>query len=114
MEVRKVKKLTSLSTLTTGLQAVATILSAVRVITVSLRSIASTSPNENSAENNSEQDHKGSGRGLHKWIIIAGAVVGLITIAYLENMISNFKQKRQNVPKEQPEEERFESVYVNS
>ena len=108
------KKLTSLSTLTTGLQAIATILSAVRVITVSLRSIASTSPNENSSENNSEQNHKGSGRGLHKWIIIAGAVVGLITIAYLENMISNFKQKRQNVTKEQPAEERFESVYVNS
>ncbi len=109
-------KFTTLSTLTTGLQAVATILSAVRVITVSLRSIASTSPNENSSENNSEQEqnHKGSGRGLHKWIIIAGAVVGLITIAYLENMISNFKQKKQNVPKEQPAEERFESVYVNS
>jgi hypothetical protein len=114
MEVRKVKnKFTSLSTLTTGLQAVATILSAVRVITVSLRSIATTSPNENSQEDK-EQNHKGSGHGLHKWIIVAGAVVGLITIAYLENMISNFKQKKQNVPKEQPAEERFESVYVNS
>ncbi|MGH9922105.1 MAG: hypothetical protein ACRD38_05085 [Nitrososphaerales archaeon] len=107
-------KFTTLSTLTTGLQAVATILSAVRVITVSLKSIASTSPNEESQENNSEQNHKSSGRGLHKWIIVAGAVVGLITIAYLENMISNFKQKKQNVPKEQPVEERFESVYVNS
>jgi hypothetical protein len=104
MEVRKVKnKFTTLSALTTGLQAVATILSAVRVITVSLRSIASTSPNENGSESNPEQNHKGSGRGIHKWIIIAGAVVGLITIAYLENMITSFKQ-----------EERFESVYVNS
>jgi len=107
-------KFTTLSALTTGLQAVATILSAVRVITVSLRSIASTPSNENSPESNPEQNHKGSGRGIHKWIIIAGAIVGLITIAYLENMINNFKQKKQNVPNEKPAEERFESVYVNS
>ena len=102
-------KFTTLLALTTGLQAVATILSAVRVITVSLKSFSSTTPNDNS----SEQDHKTSGRGMHKWIIVAGAVVGLITIAYLENIVTSFKRKQSHA-EEKPTQEKFESVYVNS
>ena len=109
MEVQRSLKFTSLSAITTALQAVATILSAVRVITVSMKSLASTSRNDNS----SEQNHKDSGHGMHKWILIAGAVVGVITIAYLENIVTNLKPKQKTV-NEKPKEERFETVYVNS
>ncbi len=100
---------TSVSTITTILQAIVAIVSAVRAITVSMRSVESTSRNDNG----SEQNHKGSGLGVHKWILIAGAVVGVITIAYLENIVSNSKPK-QNAVNEKPKEERFETVYVNS
>ena len=102
-------KFTSLSAITTGLQAVATILSALRVITVSLKSLAATSRSNNASVPN----HKGFRFGMHKWILMAGAVVGLITIAYLENIINNSKQK-QNVVNEKPTQERFETVHVNS
>jgi hypothetical protein len=100
---------TSISNITTALQAVVAIVSAVRAITVSMRSVESTSRNDNG----SEQNHKGSGLGVHKWILIAGAVVGVMTIAYLENIASNSKPM-QNTVNEKPKEERFETVYVNS
>jgi len=101
-------KFVSLSNITTGLQAVATILSAVRVITASIRSLATMSHGSNSSEPN----HKGFRLGMHKWIFLAGAVVGLITIAYLENIIANLKPK-QNTVNGKPTQERFETVYVN-
>jgi hypothetical protein len=107
--VQKSLKLVSLSAITTGLQAVATILSAVRVITASVKSLAATSHNNDS----SEQNHKGFSLGMHKWIFIAGAVVGLITITYLENIAINFRPKQSNV-NEKPKQESFETVQVNS
>ena len=97
-----------LSAITTGLQAVATILSAVRVITASVKSLVAISH----SNNGSEQNHKHSRFGLHKWILMAGAVVGLITIAYLENIVINLKPN-QNVADEKLAQERFERVYVN-
>lgn len=100
-------KFVSLSSITTGLQAVATILSAVRVITASVRSLATVQNSDNS----SEQKHKGFHLGIHKWIFIAGAIVGLVTIAYLENIILNLKPRQKVSVK--PTQERFETVYVN-
>jgi len=100
---------TSISNITTALQAVAAIVSAVRAITVAMKSAESTSH----SDNYSEQNHKGSSLGVHKWILIAGAVVGVITIAYLENIVTNSKPK-QDAVNEKPKEERYETVYVNS
>jgi hypothetical protein len=89
------------------LEAVATILSAVKVITFSVKSLASVS--EDNTHVNTES-RRGSGLGIHKWILIAGAVVGVITIAYLENIAVNSKVKRTaNEPRKQ---ERMETVYV--
>ena len=99
----------SLSAITTGLQAAATILSAVKVTTVAMKSLATTSR----SNNGSEPNHKRSRFGVHKWILTAGAVVGLITIAYLENIAIDSRQK-QNSVNEKPTQERFETVYVNS
>jgi len=107
--VQKSLKFGHLSAITTGLQAVATILSAVRVITFSVKSLAAISHNNNG----SEQNHKHSRFGLHKWILMAGAVVGLITIAYLENIVNNSKPNQKSVD-EKPTQEKFERVYVNS
>ncbi len=102
-------KFTHLSAITAGLQAVATILSAVRAITASVKSLVAVSH----SNNNSEQNHKGSRFGIHKWILMAGAVVGLITVAYLENIAINSKPNQKTV-EEKPTQERFERVYVNS
>lgn len=101
-------KFAYLSAITTGLQAVATILSAVRVITASVRSLAAVSHSNNS----SEQNHKRSRFGLHKWILMAGTVVGLITIAYLENIVIN-SNPNQAVDKKSVQE-RSERVYVKN
>ncbi len=102
-------KFTHLSAITTGLQAIATILSAVRVITSSVKSLVANS----CSNNNSEQNYKNSRFGIHKWILMAGAVVGLITIAYLENIAINSKPNQKTV-EEKPAQETFERVYVNS
>ena len=96
-----------LSAITTGLEAVATILSAVKVITFSIKSLASMSPDSNTHVNT--ESRKGSGLGIHKWILIAGAFVGAITIAYLENIVINSKPKKAKEPKQQ---QRVETVYV--
>ena len=102
-------KFTSLSAIATGLQAVATILSAVKVITASMKSLAAISR----SNNDSEPNHKGSGLGIHKWILMAGAIVGLVTIAYLENIVINSKPKQKTV-NEKPTQEGFERVHVGS
>ena len=89
------------------MEAVATILSAIKVITFSVKSLASVSQDNTHVNTESR---KGSGLGIHKWILIAGAVVGVITIAYLENIAVNSKLKRTtNEPRKQ---ERMETVYV--
>ena len=79
------------------------------MITSSIKSLATVAH----SNNGSEPNHKGSRLGIHKWILMAGAVVGLVTIAYLENIAINLKPK-QNAVKEKPAQERFETVYVNS
>ncbi|MFQ5969302.1 MAG: hypothetical protein ACE5J2_02250 [Nitrososphaerales archaeon] len=114
------KKFTRLSAITTGLEAVATILGAVKIITVSIKSLASISQ----SGNGSQPNNIGSGLAMHKWVLLAGAVVALITIAYLENILLNSKPKPIAVNKKAKEEkakeekakqeERFESVYVTS
>ncbi len=101
-------KFTYLSAITTGLQAVATILSALRVITVSMRSLATVS----NGNKGPEMNHKGSGLGMHKWVLAAGAAVGLITIAYLESIVNNSKKKH-DTANEESTQERFETVNVN-
>ena len=100
-------RFTYLSAITTGLEAVATILSAVKVITFSVRSLASV-PQDDMHVNT--ESRKGSGLGIHKWILLAGAVVGIITIAYLENIAVNSKPKR--AASEQKQRERIETVSV--
>lgn len=99
-------KLVHLSALAAGLEVVATILHAVKVITVSMRSLTSVSDD---AQTNMERK-KSSRVGIHKWIILAGAVVGLITIAYLENILARSKAKK-GVDR-QKEREQLETVYV--
>ncbi|MFQ5940118.1 MAG: hypothetical protein ACE5KA_00245 [Nitrososphaerales archaeon] len=89
------------------MEAVATILSAVKVITSSVRSLTSI-PQDNAHANT--ESSRGLGLGIHKWILIAGAVVGVITIAYLENIASNSKPKR--TVGGQKQHERVETVYV--
>ncbi len=96
-----------LSAITTGLEAIATVLSAVKVITFSIKSLASMSPDNNTHVNT--ESRKSSGLGIHKWILIAGAFVGAITIAYLENIVINSKPKKAKEPKQQ---QRVETVYV--
>ncbi len=100
-------KFTYLSSITTGLQAVATILSAVKVITASVRSLTATSHSNNTHEHS----HKGSRFGMHKWVLMAGAVVGLLTIAYLEHVVMNSKPNQR--ADEKAAEQRFERVYIN-
>lgn len=98
-----------LSAITTGLEAVATILSAVKVITFSIKSLASMPQDSNTPVNT--ESRKSPGLGIHKWILIAGAFVGAITIAYLENITLNSKQKK--AAKEQKQQQqRVETVYV--
>jgi len=100
-------RFTYLSAITTGLQAIATILSAVRVITSSIRSLTSVSQAGN--EYVHTEQRKNSGLGLHKWILLGGALVGAITIAYLETMVASSKSKVANKPKQNQE---VETVYV--
>lgn len=71
------------------LEAIATILSAVKVITSSARSLASVAQ----GSNDPEQNNRKSASSMHKWVLIAGTLVGLITIAYLENIVSNARKK---------------------
>lgn len=97
-----------LSAITTGLEAIATVLSAVKVITFSIKSLASMSPDNNTHVNT--ESRKSSGLGIHKWILIAGAFVGAITIAYLENIVINSKPKK--AAKEPKQQQRVETVYV--
>jgi hypothetical protein len=100
-------RFTHLSAITSGLEAVATILSAIKVITFSIRSLAAAS------QNDSQENHETKGEpdvGVHKWILIAGAVVGVITIAYLENIATNCRSKQ--TTKEEKPRERVEPVYV--
>ncbi len=96
-----------LSAITTGLEAVATILSAVKVITFSVRSLASV-PQDDTHVNT--ESRKGSGLGIHKWILLAGALIGIITIAYLENIAVNSKSKK--TASEQKQLEKIETVPV--
>lgn len=103
-------KFTYLSAITTGLGAVATILSALKIITISIKSLVSISQ----SSNGSQPNNKGSGLGMHKWVLIAGAVVGLITIAYLENIVVNSKPKQSAVNEKPKQEERFETVHVTN
>jgi hypothetical protein len=98
-------KFVYLTAIATGLQAVATILSALRVITVSMRTIT-----DNPENGHEEPKRRSAGSGLHKWIMMSGAVVGLVTIAYLESVVNNVKGKKQSVK----EVEKFEQVYVSS
>ena len=101
-------KSTYVSAITNGLEAVATILSAVKVISVSVKSLASIS--EESTHVNTGHK-KGVGLGIHKWVLIAGALVGVITIAYLENIVSHIRPKR--AVSEQNQRENVQDVYVN-
>lgn len=96
-----------ISAITTGLQAVATILSAVKTITASMRSLADTPERQDP-----ESKRKGVRLGMHKWILMAGAVVGLVTIAYLENIVINYRAKKK-AANEKQEQEKFEHVYVS-
>jgi len=100
-------KFVSLSAVTTGLQAVATVLSAVKLITGSMKSLEDISH----SNNGSEPNHTDSLR-MHKRILIAGAVVGLITIGYLESIAISLKRKRNAVDQKSPQE-RPEAVYVS-
>ncbi|MEM2759225.1 MAG: hypothetical protein QXU32_09600 [Nitrososphaerales archaeon] len=99
-------KLAYLSSITTGFEAVATILSAVKVITFSIKSLASV-PQNNTHDNT--ESRRDSGLGIHKWILIAGAVVGAITIAYLESIAANSRAK----VKEPRQQQRLETVHVS-
>lgn len=98
-------KFSHLSAITTGLEAVAAILSAVKVIAFSIRSLASVSQ-ENTAN---AEPRKGSGLGVHKWILLAGVFVGAITIAYLETIVANSKPKKSVQPEQH---EKIETIYV--
>lgn len=99
-------RFTYLSAITTGLQAIATILSAMRVITSSIRSLTSVSQAGN--EHGRTEQRKDSGLGVHRWILLGGALVGAITIAYLETMVAS-KSKVADKPKQHQE---VETVYV--
>lgn len=104
-------KFAHLSAITTGLEAVATILSAVKVITFSIKSLASVSQENQPAEQRPNRRGSGSGLGLHKWILVAGAIVGAITIAYLESIIADARSKKteEHEPRAQ---EKLEKVLV--
>jgi len=88
------------------LEAVATILSAVKVIAFSIKSLTSISQ-DNTGVN--RESRKGIGQSIHKWILIGGALVGTLTIAYLESIV-NSKPKRD--VGEEKHVERTESIYV--
>lgn len=93
------------------MQVVATILGAVKAITLSMRSLALVPQVDNGSEQRSGSDgsRKKSNSGTHKWVLVAGAVVGLMTVAYLENIVNGSRQ-RPDPASEPATEERFEGL----